>query len=342
MDLLGGSGQTERGASAVTVALMLTALGGFLALVLNVGHFMVVRGQLQNACDSAALASALELDGTLDGLERARAKAVDFAGRHQTDRGATVLIDREADVVFGNWDWDLPKESAFTPVSESEPGAERQINAVLVRAGREQTRGNPLEVFFPVFLGGREEASVTAEACAVGGAPCDGCSVPLAFARCQIEGENGALQCGQTLLFRSDTMDNIGFTNLTNDDRSVSTSGIIDILHNKCGSVKKGDHIGVGNGNNLNPNVVRAFEDFIYAYGDTVSAPIVETRDGCPAKFEGLLNVIGFAKFRIVGVVGPPNQSIEIELLCTQVDDEDSRPGCDYFGMTSPRSVLVR
>ncbi|HEY3452387.1 MAG TPA: pilus assembly protein TadG-related protein, partial [Myxococcales bacterium] len=99
----------ETGASAVTVAILLLALGGFLALGLNVGHFMVVRSQLQTACDAAALAGARELDGTPAGLARARALATDFAARHETDRALAVDIDPATDVVFGVWHVGLPR-----------------------------------------------------------------------------------------------------------------------------------------------------------------------------------------------------------------------------------------
>ena len=46
---------------ALTLSLFLV---GVVALVVDVGHFWEVRGELQNAADSAALAGARDLDGT--------------------------------------------------------------------------------------------------------------------------------------------------------------------------------------------------------------------------------------------------------------------------------------
>ncbi|MBI5547499.1 MAG: Tad domain-containing protein [Deltaproteobacteria bacterium] len=327
--------RSESGASAITVALMLAALGGFLALVINVGHLMVVRTQLQTACDSASLAGAFELDGTAEGLTRAQAKAADFAARHTTDRGLSVTIDAAADVEFGIWDRLQPRAAAFTPILDP-----LLVNAVRVQAGREGARSNPLEVFFTGFTGGQREASVTAEAVAVHGAPCDGCAVPLVFAECIIRQADGTLNCGQTLVFRSDTLDNIGFTNLEADERSVSTSGIIDILDGDCRSAQVGNDVGIGNGNNLNNGVINAFERFIARNGRSVAAPIASTPDGC-GKFNGMQTVVGFARFTILGLTGPPDQSITIQLDCDQTI-ESRTAGCGFYGSLSPRPVLVR
>ncbi|MGI5862209.1 MAG: pilus assembly protein TadG-related protein [Myxococcales bacterium] len=325
----------------MVVALVLVVLGGFLGLVINTGHLMMVRGQLQNACDAAALAAAAELDGKLEGIERARAAAVDFAARHSTDKEQAIDIDLFTDVVFGHWDWSEPKESAFTAVALSEPDAARTINAVQVRAGREESRGNPLDVFFQVWSGGKATASVTAEAIAVGGAPCEDCSVPLVFADCQIMVDD-ELDCGQKLVFHNDTEDNVGFTNLLDGVRSVNTHDIIETLESDCRHVSVGDVIGVGNGNNLNKNVVKAFEDFIERNGARVTVPVVSPPGGCPAKFNGMQPVVGFATFTITDVVGPPNHAIHIELDCEQTDGDPGRAGCSYFGTVSPRPSLVR
>ncbi|MGC4122022.1 MAG: pilus assembly protein TadG-related protein [Myxococcales bacterium] len=327
----------ESGGSAVTVAIALLALGGFMALVLNIGHLMAVRGQLQNACDAAALAGAQELDGTPQGLSRARALAVDFASRHDTDRGIEVAIDPATDVVLGTW---RASDSSFTPLSESAPNAPRLINALQVQAGREADRGNPLSVYFPVFLGGRSETSVSASAIAARGAPCDGCSIPLVFADCLVLRADGSVNCGETLVFRSDTTDNVGFSLLQDGVRTVSTSGIINVLHGTCTGVDVGDDIGVGNGNQLNNNVVKAFEDYRALHGSHVTVPIVSPPNGCPAKFNGLLPVVGFASFTITAVTGPPNQSISIRLDCEKAIP--SRVvGCGFFGTVSEKPALV-
>ena len=326
----------EEGASAVVVALMLMALGGFVALVLNMGHALTVRGELQNACDAAALAGAYELNGTQQGLASARVRAVDFAQRHLTDHHLPVIIDPASDVTLGTWRSALPRASAFTPVSESAPRAARLITAVRVRAGRETERGNPLDVFFPAFSGDATQASVRTEAVAARSGPCDACSLPLAFSKCIVEKSDGTLDCGTTLVFTNNTTNNVGFTNLTNSS-SVGTSEIIDILNGGCLTASVSDTIGLGNGNNLNKNVVDAFAPYV---GKTVAVPIVDTGT-CPLKFNGVAPVVGFASFMIEATAGPPNQSITISLQCDQTIPSKTS-GCANFGSFSPIPSLIR
>jgi len=336
-----GRGRREEGASAVVAALLLVALGAMLALAINVGHLMMVRGQLQNGCDAAALAAAVELDGTPEGIDRARAAAVEYASRHDTDRDIEVRIDPYADVTFGTWDREAPKASAFTPVSETVPGAARLINAVRVKAGREEARGSALEVFFPVFLGDKQKTDIGAEAVAVGGAPCAYCAVPLVFAGCAVL--NGdEIDCDHTLVLHNDTVDNIGFTNLTDGDPSVNTAGIIDSLNEDCKSVGAGDNIGVGNGNNLNPNVVKAFQRYLDRNNNQVVVPIVNPPGGCPAKFNGLQAVSSFATFTVTEVTGPPNQAIHLQVRCEQTAANPGPVGCSFFGTKAPEPALVR
>ncbi|HWE48094.1 MAG TPA: pilus assembly protein TadG-related protein [Caulobacteraceae bacterium] len=52
----------ERGATAIIVALMMTAIIGMVGFVIDVGHVMTVQRQLQASTDSAALAGAQEIN----------------------------------------------------------------------------------------------------------------------------------------------------------------------------------------------------------------------------------------------------------------------------------------
>lgn len=57
----------ERGAILVMMAIFsIVLIGGFAALALDIGRLMVLRTQMQNAADSAALAAAAELKGELE------------------------------------------------------------------------------------------------------------------------------------------------------------------------------------------------------------------------------------------------------------------------------------
>ncbi len=330
----------QRGATAVTVALLLLALGGFAALVVNVGHLFMVRGQLQNACDSAALAGAKELDGTPGGLSRAVAKAAQFGDRFTTDRSVPVQLS-DQDIVLGHWDWARPKSQAFTPISVSDPGAPLLVNAVRVLTGRSDARGNPLDVFLSAFSGNQTTAHIDAEAVAAGGGPALApCAVPFVFADCLLQ-QDDQIQCNQKLVLKNDQADNMGFTNLDPGVASVSTSDIISIFSGSCRSVAAGDSIGVSNGNNLNKNVVDAVNQYIAQNGAKVTVPVVSPIGGCPAQFNRVLPVVGFASFTITNVTGPPSPSVEIQLDCNATT-ESERAGGGFFGTTDPHPGLVR
>lgn len=61
----------QKGAILVTVALVLLILAGFMGIAVDVSRAFVVKGELQSAMDSCALAAAQELDGAADALTRA-------------------------------------------------------------------------------------------------------------------------------------------------------------------------------------------------------------------------------------------------------------------------------
>ena len=69
--------QHERGAFLVLVALIVIVLLGIGSLVLDLGRLLVLRTEMQNAVDAAALAAAAELDTQDDAIERAMNAARD-------------------------------------------------------------------------------------------------------------------------------------------------------------------------------------------------------------------------------------------------------------------------
>lgn len=61
----------QQGAVALTFAVLLVLVLGFMGLALDFGHAFVVKTELQTAMDSCALAAAQELDGQTDSIARA-------------------------------------------------------------------------------------------------------------------------------------------------------------------------------------------------------------------------------------------------------------------------------
>lgn len=86
--------QRQQGAVAIMVGLSIFILVGMLALVIDLGHLYVTKTELQNAADAAALSGAKELDGTAQGIQRARASAVQTAALNKYDlQSQAVGID---------------------------------------------------------------------------------------------------------------------------------------------------------------------------------------------------------------------------------------------------------
>lgn len=65
----------QRGAIMIMMALIIIVLIGVAALALDIGRLVVLRSQMQNAADAAALAAAVELNGEDDAITRAKAAA---------------------------------------------------------------------------------------------------------------------------------------------------------------------------------------------------------------------------------------------------------------------------
>lgn len=146
------SRHSRRGIAAVLVIVLITVLIGFAALTIDVGYLYNVRGQLQNAVDSAALAGASALPGPAgEVIARARASA----HNNRADRNPVDLLD--GDIEIGHWD---AVAAEFTSSGGSTPP-----NACRVTAHLTNARKKPVGLFFaPIF--GRLTADVSAHATA--------------------------------------------------------------------------------------------------------------------------------------------------------------------------------
>jgi hypothetical protein len=102
---IGAPSGRQKGFVAVFAALCLSALIAMLALGVDLGRLYIAKNEAQTYVDSAALAGTLELDGTLEGLSRARAVALANTNRWNfqtsTFQGVTVDFSKLAD---GPWE----------------------------------------------------------------------------------------------------------------------------------------------------------------------------------------------------------------------------------------------
>jgi Flp pilus assembly protein TadG len=90
----------ERGAVALVFALALVSLLAMAGCVLDLAHLYIVKAQLQNATDSAALAGALDLDGSASGVAKALAMAQKMSSQNQVDFSDDLIL-APASITFG-------------------------------------------------------------------------------------------------------------------------------------------------------------------------------------------------------------------------------------------------
>ena len=161
----------QDGAVAAIVAVMLFVLLGFAAAAIDMSYANSTRTELQVTASAAALAGVSELvddnDDAAPDNDDYRIRAVEFAYRNMATSdhgnvlqatcgtydpvGGTVGGSAECDdVKAGDWN---PNTRIFTAWTE---GA-TELDAVLVRAHRNQTNGNPLGLFLAPVVGLAEQ-----------------------------------------------------------------------------------------------------------------------------------------------------------------------------------------
>ena len=142
--------RNERGSVLPIVGLCLTVILGFAALAVDLGQQSAVRTQLEATADAAALAAA----SALPDVQKARAKAKDYAEKNMPRaQNGEVLAD--GDIVVGTW---YAETRTFTPDG---PVA----NAVQVTVRRGTANHNALPTFF-MFLFGKDHVDLAAQAMA--------------------------------------------------------------------------------------------------------------------------------------------------------------------------------
>lgn len=149
----------ERGATAITLALLGAILVAFSAFAIDIGHALVTQNELQNASDAAALAATRQLGLTylalpvteqqdlnrsLTGAEQSQvtAQATAAAAANSASDVSSLSLS-QGDVEFGVWDFNA---KTFTPTVT-------RPNAIRVAAHRDGTANGPISTFFAGVLG---------------------------------------------------------------------------------------------------------------------------------------------------------------------------------------------
>ncbi|MBT3217571.1 MAG: hypothetical protein HN348_00635, partial [Proteobacteria bacterium] len=103
--------RNRRGNYLVIYAFVMTALIGMVALVVDVSWIRMGEDQIQDMANAAALAAIVELRDSDPYDEAAAEAAAEFIvdkNRVGGDLGARALVE------FGEWDWGVPRASAFS------------------------------------------------------------------------------------------------------------------------------------------------------------------------------------------------------------------------------------
>lgn len=117
--------QCQRGAVAITFAFSLLVLFGFMALVFDLGRTYVVRTELQNAADAAALAGAKDLNQKLAGVTQAIATVKAMGLQNNTKfsfKGATGIVITDAMISVSNCPDGCTWTQASTIASDAQAG----------------------------------------------------------------------------------------------------------------------------------------------------------------------------------------------------------------------------
>jgi hypothetical protein len=168
----GISCRRRQGAITVLAAIMMIVVGAMIVFAVEVGYLYVVRGQLQNAADAAALAAAWDLmdedrfQGETDGaFARARERAQQYASLNKVLGVGCDVPDNpwnqpDADLVIGRLENPSDHQESL-----SVTGDPTEFNSVFVRVRRDKGLNGRVPLFFSRLLG-IDSASVTAEAVA--------------------------------------------------------------------------------------------------------------------------------------------------------------------------------
>jgi Flp pilus assembly protein TadG len=202
----------HRGVTVVFVALALVALLSFAALAVDLGYIYVVKNELQNAADSAALAGAQVLYNDAGTSVNAGANdvALQYAHSHQSEK---VTVDVES-VERGHWNFfdhqGLPART-FTPndslapvalwdVTTDELDANTDfINAVrVITVRRSNTAAIPQHFFARVFGAAPAQIRTTAVGYIgfAGTLRPEEAEQPVAICQESIRDQNGDYTCG--------------------------------------------------------------------------------------------------------------------------------------------------
>jgi Flp pilus assembly protein TadG len=347
---------TQKGAVSVLVALTLPVLVGVAALAVDMANLHVVRNELQNAADAAALAGARALYSSANGSPNwagAQAQAEQFIQAANGNQAAGVFT-KNGLVQAGYWNLAAPATGLqalpMTPTANDAPAVQ-----VTVRKAGVQNDG-PVRTFLAGILG---TFTVPLQATAVAGVTSPGRALltfPVAMSQCMYQkfwnmaaqppAPVNDPQTGKPYLFKIgslyhyDNCDSGQWTSLNFSGQGANTIDKI-LAHDKelfdppPPMLSIGDTVFMDSGSKT--SLYKAVEQCITAKEypcNTVVMPVLDqVVSGTNA------TITGFACLKILGADGGNKKFIEVQMSnsCAAIPSGGSGPN---YGVMSPPSLF--
>lgn len=360
----------QRGIVMPLAAISLLSLLGIAALAIDVGYLFVVRNELQNAADSAALAGAGALvpyTGTPATPNWANAEAL---ANNAISLNRAVNADLvNGQVATGYWDI-TGNRTELNP----EPLDANDLTAVMVTIQRAAgNNGGPVNAFFAQVLG-INTFNVPARGVAVRSSPgnTEESLMPIAIAKCMYDNywdpitntpkTNETFTIGSTYHYPGCGDEGIAgqwtsFTTNNNDVRTMRT--LIDeatgkIINPNPTEIGIGDNIWIqpGTENTLYDNKNQASINACSAAGDrsceyALIPVICPNQPNCDNLLDSIHRespVVGFACIHILGAVGGSTKAITIQMVAmgsvSQCEMSDSGGVGPSFGVFQPPKLV--
>ena len=330
--------KNQRGVISLVMAFNALVLLGMAALAIDLGHGWVVKQELQNVADSAALAGARQVGLIYEGLDTAGAQQNYFltsaakqaivnqinALTPNSNAGGAHITFSSSDIIVGNWD---STTGHLTSVDVDTPGS-LPPTGVGIQVRRDETVNQPVETFFAGLLGvdginivmGATAALTTLSSAAPGGI-----GAPFAISEQWFENGNS---CGAAIKFSptGSTTGCAGWHTFTDPSHSANTlNNIVDGLNPLTEATFTAPEAVAGQtqfnftGGEL-AGVFNNLEALYDANKDASSGewkvlvPVYESTD-C-SNPSGFITIVGFVTATITSVLGPPDKLIEATVDC--------------------------
>lgn len=341
----------QRAVAAPIFAALMTVSVGLVGGAVDLGMVYSARNELQNAADAAALAGANTLVAVTSSGEAlaepdtAISQAQSYSAANESI-GVSLSLPTD-DITIGYWDFDA---GDFDPDRTGPSTDPDDLTAMRVTLRRDSVANTPVSTFFSRIFG-LDEVEITASAVGflgwVGSMPAGEVDLPIAVSADAVSGDGDSPNCGTSLTFHSENVENASWTTFlswpTND---------VTIRRLMEGSVQApplsvGEDIAITNGNLSVPTFEALYQRF-HAVGQDfdgdgladyweVQLPVIEA--GYAGASSG--TVVGFMTMVITGVQNAPGKFVTGYLKCGMVE-LDSIGGGDNYGMRATRATLIR